>query len=513
MGNMRTFNTNDELMENILASAEEYAREKSLQGRDGRRLRLLAEETVEMLRLMGSSMPGRYGIEEDGDGCVLRFVFDSTNEEEGGAEAPLPDTKGVTGKIGYLLRCSYDMLGRPESHADEIGVRKATTRDLEEIGATGNGDAYIWSIDAYNYSSFDRFFEDDLENWIEISQSIIANLVDDVQILVFKDKKEASIYISFDRKVQKESGGISPEFEDLKKVPVAKNIFQIKLIQLLYRRLPDKQVTTPEVVIRKHMMMAPSAPEGEIPVLIYEKRGMDTLKKVPCVLFLHGGAFLFPALPYHYRLAEAIVQKTGCRLFLPIYDLGPKNVPPIQVKEALNIYKHLVNDARLYRINRKKIVVMGDSSGATQATAVTLLARDLGLQMPVGQVLLYPSVDERKNSPSMKRFTDVPVINATAIRVYQKLLTPDPEEAKNYYLSPVEASNLRGLPDTYIETAEFDALHDEGVDYANLLKEAGNNVTLNETMGTVHAFDMAKKSTILAEAMKKRIAFIERVIR
>ncbi len=512
MGIVKTFQNNDELMENILSSSEDYAVEKKLHEKDARRLRLMSEETVEMLKMMGNSMPGKYSIDGDEEGCVLRFVFDTSSADGVNGNAPAQSTKGVSGKIGYLLRCSYEKLGHPESIDDVIGVREAEAEDLAEIGAASDESAYIWSLDAYHFSSFDRFEEDDLENWVEISRSIIANLVDEVRILVFRDRKEASIHLSFKNARTKESAGISPDFEELKKVPVAKNIFQIKLIQLLYNRLHERQLSTEDVGIRQLTMPAPSAPKGSIPVLEYERRGLDPDEDAPCVLFLHGGAFLFPALPYHYRLAARIAAETGCRLFLPIYDLGPKNLPPLQVKETLNIYKHLISNSRSYRIDRKRIVVLGDSSGGTQAAAVSLLARDLGLQMPVGQVLLYPSVDERKNSESMSKYSDVPVINGDAIRVYQKMLKPDPTEAKNYYLSPVEAENLKGMPETYIETAEFDALHDEGVDFADLLKKAGNKVMLNETKGTVHAFDMAKNSPILAKAMEKRIAFIKHVI-
>ena len=48
------------------------------------------------------------------------------------------------------------------------------------------------------------------------------------------------------------------------------------------------------------------------------------------------------------------------------------------------------------------------------------------------------------------------------------------------YYSPVEAENFEGLPPAYIETAEFDCLHDDGILYAAKLLEAGVEVTLND---------------------------------
>ena len=49
------------------------------------------------------------------------------------------------------------------------------------------------------------------------------------------------------------------------------------------------------------------------------------------------------------------------------------------------------------------------------------------------------------------------------------------------------------MPPAYIETAEFDCLHDDGILYAEYLKKAGIEVTLNKTKGTMHGFDIAKK--------------------
>ncbi len=510
MGVMNNFKTNDELMERILPSTEAFAKTYHLQVKDSVRLRLLAEETVEMLCMMGNSMPGSFGIDGDSSRCALRFKFDSTAGRD--SEGPLRNVKGVSGKISYLLRCSYGSLEKADGIAEEIGVRKARREDLEELGAAENDAAYIWSIDAYNFSSFDKFEEDDNEDWMEISRSIIANLVDDVRIFIFENRKEASIYISFEKGGEQVSAGISPEFEALAKVPVAKNKFQIKLVQLLYNRLPEKQVSTDELEIKKLKISIPSAPKGKLTVLEYARKGLDPDEDAPCVLFLHGGAFVFPALPYHFRLAETVAKRAACRLFLVIHDLGPKYMPPLQNRETLDVYKHLLSEAKAYHINPERIVVMGDSSGGTQAAALTLFARELGLQAPVAQVLLYPSVDDRKDSESMRKYTDVPVINGDAIRFYQELLAPDPEDRRKYYLSPAEVEDLSGLPEAYVETAEFDALHDEGLAYAKQLKAAGNLVTLNETRGTVHAFDMAKGSAILAGTMDKRLAFINRVI-
>ena len=83
----------------------------------------------------------------------------------------------------------------------------------------------------------------------------------------------------------------------------------------------------------------------------------------------------------------------------------------------------------------------------------------------------------------------------------------------NYvWYSPVEAESFEGLPAAYIEMAEFDCLHDDGILYAQLLRNAGVEVTLYETKGTMHGFDIAAKAPTSQLAMKQRIAFMKQRI-
>ena len=79
------------------------------------------------------------------------------------------------------------------------------------------------------------------------------------------------------------------------------------------------------------------------------------------------------------------------------------------------------------------------------------------------------------------------------------------------YASPMEADTFEGLPPAYVETAEFDCLHDEGVAYALALQGAGVDVTLNETEGTMHGFDIAMKAPTTQAAIAARLAYLDKV--
>ena len=73
----------------------------------------------------------------------------------------------------------------------------------------------------------------------------------------------------------------------------------------------------------------------------------------------------------------------------------------------------------------------------------------------------------------------------------------------------MEADSFEGLPPAYIETAEFDCLHDDGILYAELLRNAGIEVVLNETKGTIHGYDIVQRSPVTKASLEARIRFMK----
>ena len=66
------------------------------------------------------------------------------------------------------------------------------------------------------------------------------------------------------------------------------------------------------------------------------------------------------------------------------------------------------------------------------------------------------------------------------------------------------------MPKTYIETAEYDCLHDEAIDFAKKLEKQQIEVVLNETKNTMHGFDM-KNGKITQKVVKERMELIEKI--
>ncbi|SEP73494.1 alpha/beta hydrolase fold [Solimonas aquatica] len=58
----------------------------------------------------------------------------------------------------------------------------------------------------------------------------------------------------------------------------------------------------------------------------------------------------------------------------------------------------------------------------------------------------------------------------------------------NPFVSPLHAPDLRGLPPAVIVTADADPLRDDGIRYAERLREAGVPVRFENYIGMPHAF-------------------------
>jgi acetyl esterase/lipase len=58
----------------------------------------------------------------------------------------------------------------------------------------------------------------------------------------------------------------------------------------------------------------------------------------------------------------------------------------------------------------------------------------------------------------------------------------------DWMASPILSKSFEGMPRTHIVTAEFDLSRDESHKYGELLKAAGNDVTMKCYAGMPHAF-------------------------
>ncbi len=121
------------------------------------------------------------------------------------------------------------------------------------------------------------------------------------------------------------------------------------------------------------------------------------------------------------------------------------------------------------------------------AASVALMARDRGGPPLVFQLLNYPVIDDRMQTPSMRAFDATPLWTSGATADMWEHYLGDPEERGEVspYAAPGRAHDLTGLPPAYVLTAELDPLRDEGIEYASRLMAAGVPTELHTVAGRV----------------------------
>lgn len=233
-------------------------------------------------------------------------------------------------------------------------------------------------------------------------------------------------------------------------------------------------------------------------------------KDAPALIYIHGGGFVLAAAGYHYRNAMRDAKEVGCKVLFVNYRLAPKNPHPVFFEDCYASMCWAYDNAENLGIDLGRIGIGGDSAGSTLAVGVCMMAKDRGHPIEFAfQMLPYPYLDARNNSNSCKKFVDTPMWNSRLSERIAPMTRADRSRSDFVYYSPVEAESFDGLPPAYIETAEFDCLHDDGILYAEKLRASGIRVVLNETLGTMHGFDIMQRAKTTNKALNERISFMK----
>jgi acetyl esterase/lipase len=116
------------------------------------------------------------------------------------------------------------------------------------------------------------------------------------------------------------------------------------------------------------------------------------------------------------------------------------------------------------------------------------MARDRKSELKFhAQLLVYPMIDDKVESISTKQYTNTSLwpgeLNTSAWEMY---LGPKSERDKIdgvIYAAPSRATDLSGLPETYIEVGTGDTFRDEDIAYASRLLACGVRTELHVYAG------------------------------
>ena len=226
-------------------------------------------------------------------------------------------------------------------------------------------------------------------------------------------------------------------------------------------------------------------PGGDIAYRLYAPR--HDRAPVPGFVFFHGGGMVAGSIETHDQVAAALADATGCRLISVDYRLAPEHKFPAAVEDAIAATDFIARNAPAFGIDAERLVVGGDSAGATLAAVVCQHALRHGPAI-VAQCLICPVLDFEDASPSREAFADNHLIDRLTIEADLADYLPEGADPADIRISPLRALHVAGLPTAIIHTAEFDPVRDEGNAYARKLLAAGVTVEHICHDGMIHNF-------------------------
>ncbi|HTI93500.1 MAG TPA: alpha/beta hydrolase [Puia sp.] len=259
------------------------------------------------------------------------------------------------------------------------------------------------------------------------------------------------------------------------------------------------------------------SPEGN-PIMLYIVRPEGVNKKLPVVLFIHGGVWIAGNFENHKRLVRDIVVGAQMTAVFVEYTPIPDAVYPTQINQIYAAAKWVAFNGNEINVDGKRMAVAGNSVGGNMAAALALMVKHMGEFELQFQVLLYPAVGADFETESYNSFATGRFLSKAFMQFGWDIYAPDAETRKIPYAVPMAATveQLRGLPAALIQTAENCPLRDEGEAYGKKLAEAGVAVTCTRYNGMIHDFGLlngindtaAVKSSLLqiTTELKKRLA-------
>lgn len=215
-------------------------------------------------------------------------------------------------------------------------------------------------------------------------------------------------------------------------------------------------------------------------------------KTLPGFMFFHGGGWVLGDYPTHERLVRDLVAESGAVAIFVNYTPSPEAGYGLAINQAYAATRWVAEHGKEIRVDGSRLAVAGNSVGGNMAAVVSLMAKDQGGPALRSQVLLWPVTDADFDNGSYQQFADGHFLTRNMMKWFWDNYTTDQGKRKEIYASPLRATTaqLKGLPQTLIQTAEFDVLRDEGEAYGRKLDEAGVKVTTVRYKGMIHDFGL-----------------------
>jgi acetyl esterase len=208
----------------------------------------------------------------------------------------------------------------------------------------------------------------------------------------------------------------------------------------------------------------------------------------PTVAFFHGGGFVLGSLDGYDNFCRLLAKRSECLVVSVDYRLAPEHPWPAALEDTYAATQWLSNNAEQFSGDGNRLAVAGDSAGGNLSATVSLLARERGMPDIHSQILLYPATTYLEPMASRAENGSGYFLTAEDLVWFVKNYVENELDAYNPLAFPLSARDLSNLPPAFVLTNGFDPLRDEGIAYADRLREAGVSVEHTNYDSMIHGF-------------------------
>ena len=203
------------------------------------------------------------------------------------------------------------------------------------------------------------------------------------------------------------------------------------------------------------------------------------------ILYLHGGAFIYPPVFFHWRFLHDLALRTHCDTLMPIYPKSPEYDCEYSVKTVLAYYQSL-SEARKY----DEIHLVGDSAGACLCLIVAQEAHKNGWQKPTTTTLLSPCVDlSHTKEAAMRALQDKDAMLQLDRVITLNAIWQGNLPAQHPWVSPV-FGDFSGVDNLSVYYGSDEILQPDDLFLKEMYENAGKTGDFHEFEGMFHTFAM-----------------------
>jgi len=236
---------------------------------------------------------------------------------------------------------------------------------------------------------------------------------------------------------------------------------------------------------------------------------------LPGILYIHGGGMIIGDLEGEHLRAEMLCELVNAVVVSTDYRKAPEDPYPAQVNDCFAAFTWMSAHVGELDIDPARVAVYGGSAGGNLAIATTLMARDkAGPARRHGICFLmapYPMLDDRHETASSREVTEVGIWDRYGnIEAWAWYLSGAEADG---YAAPARASDLTGLPPTFIDVGEMDLFRDEDIAFVARLLQAGVPTEFHVYPGAYHASEIfADEAQLSRRIWAARISALTRAL-